>query len=169
MKKIIIHWTAGQNQPNVDDLEHYHYLYSDGLVISGEYKPEDNINCSDGKYAAHTGGLNTNAIGVALCGMLNFDYSTKKADYKISKETCESMFKHVAQLAKKYGIQINDDNIMTHYEVGQKVKENKIKRTPLTSANLGKIDIIYLHAFTDVAVQQMGNFIRDKILWYYRK
>ena len=169
MKIIIIHRTASINVPNNDDLKHYHYLYSRDKIINGFSKPEDNINCYDGVYAAHTGGLNTNSIGVALCGMLDFVYKTKKTDYPISKGTCELMFKHVALLAKNYDIPVDGEYVMTHYEVGQKVKENKIKRTPLTSQNLGKIDIIYLHAYPDIEIDKMGDFIRSKIKWYYEK
>ena len=70
MKRIIIHWTAGTYQPNNTDFEHYHYLVNgDGMVINGKFKPEDNLNCNDGKYAAHTGGGNTGSIGIAMCGM----------------------------------------------------------------------------------------------------
>ena len=73
MKRIILHWTAGAYQPNSTDYEHYHYLVTgDGLVVKGKYKPEDNKNCNDGKYAAHTGGGNTGSIGIAMCGMMNY-------------------------------------------------------------------------------------------------
>lgn len=58
--KIIVHWTAGGYTPNSVDLKHYHYLIDgNGNVNHGIYKPEDNLNCNDGKYAAHTGGGNT--------------------------------------------------------------------------------------------------------------
>ncbi len=63
MNKIIIHWTAGTYQPNTTDLEHYHFLIDgEGKKHNGKYKPEDNENCNDGKYAAHTGGGNTGAL-----------------------------------------------------------------------------------------------------------
>lgn len=67
MKRIILHWTAGSYQPNHTDFEHYHYLVNgQGLVIEGKYKPEDNLDCTDGKYAQHTGGGNTGSIGVSI-------------------------------------------------------------------------------------------------------
>lgn len=169
MKRIHIHWTAAQSTPNSEDLKHYHYLYTCGAVITGNHKPEDNINCNDGNYAAHTGGLNTNAIGVAFCGMMGFDYKTKKTPYPLDLKTCERGFKHIAELAKKYNIPIDIEHIMTHYEIGQAVKENKIKRTPLTAANIGKIDIIYLHPYNNITPDKMGNFIRQKIQWYYNR
>ena len=68
MKRIILHWTAGANEPNNTDYQHYHYLVNgNGVVVKGKYNPEDNLNCNDGKYAQHTGGGNTGSIGVAMC------------------------------------------------------------------------------------------------------
>ena len=56
MKKIIIHWTAGAHTPNSIDLRYYHYLIDkNGRINYGIFKPEDNENCYDGKYAPHTG------------------------------------------------------------------------------------------------------------------
>lgn len=68
MKRIIIHWTAGTGSPNSVDKHHYHYLIdSQGKIHNGIFTPEDNLNCYDGRYAAHTGGGNTASIGVAMC------------------------------------------------------------------------------------------------------
>lgn len=169
MERIIIHWTAGQNSPNADDLQHYHFLYGKGLKFNGIFKPEDNINCNDNKYAAHTGGLNTNSIGVALCGMLGFDSKTKETKYPIQNIDIENMCQDVAKLCKKYKISINNKHIMTHFEIGQKVINGEIKRTQLTAANIGKIDIIYLHCHPKIGTFQIGDFLRNKIKWYYDK
>ena len=60
MKRIILHWSAGSYKPNSTDMAHYHYLIDgDGEIKEGFLKPEDNLNCNDGRYAAHTGGGNT--------------------------------------------------------------------------------------------------------------
>lgn len=57
MKRIVIHWTAGGYAPTDYEKQFYHYLVDDkGNVHSGKYKPEDNLNVNNGKYAAHTGG-----------------------------------------------------------------------------------------------------------------
>lgn len=159
MKRIIIHWTAGSYQPNTTDYEHYHYLINgDGLVIDGKYKPEDNLNCNDGKYAAHTGGGNTGSIGIALCGMANYSpgkgiASTK---YPLTKIQCERCFKLIAELSKKYNIAIDPQTVMTHYEFG--------KAHPQTSS-AGKIDITILPSYL-VSSDKVGDFIRSKSRWY---
>ena len=70
MKRIILHWSAGGYTPSQVDFEHYHFLVlKNGDILKGKYTPEDNLNCNDGHYAAHTGGFNTGSIGIALCAM----------------------------------------------------------------------------------------------------
>ena len=88
MKRIIIHWTAGTYQPNSTEFEHYHYLINrDGLVIKGKHSVQDNKNCTDGNYAAHTGGGNTGSIGVAVCCSVcsgDSDFSSSSGKSKAS-------------------------------------------------------------------------------------
>ena len=161
MKRIIIHWTAGSNYPNSTDKLHYHFLIDKtGRVINGKFKPEDNEVCTDGKYAAHTGGGNTGAIGIGLCGMCGFVNSDSVGNYPLTKVQVERCFKLVAELAKKYNIPINPNTVMTHYEFG--------KKNPNTTS-AGKIDIIYLPPYPTVKANQIGDFIRNKVLWYYKR
>lgn len=158
MKHIIIHWTAGAYKPNATDLAHYHYLIDDeGKVYEGNFKPEDNENCNDGHYAAHTGGGNTGSIGISLCGMCGFVNRKSAGAYPLTKVQCERAFKLIAELSKKYNIQITPQNVMTHYEFG-------LKHPNTTSA--GKIDIVYLPPYPDVEQSKIGDYIRSKARWY---
>ncbi len=163
MKRIIIHWTAGTYQPNNIDFEHYHYLVNgDGMVINGKFKPEDNLNCNDGKYAAHTGGGNTGSIGIAMCGMSG--YSSAKGisstKYPLTKVQCERCFKLVAELCQKYNLQVTPQTVLTHYEFG--------KSHPNTSS-AGKIDIVYLPPYPEIAQSKVSDFMRNKARWYLDK
>ena len=161
MKRIIIHWTAGAYQPNQVDYEHYHYLINgDGLVIAGKHKPEDNESTLDGNYAAHTGGGNTGAIGIAMCGMLGFKNRKEIGSYPLKAKQCERCFKLIAELCKKYDIPITANTVLTHYEFG--------KKYPTTSSG-GKIDIIYLPEYSDIEPDKIGRFIRAKARWYYER
>ena len=161
MKRIIIHWTAGVGSPNATDFEHYHYLIdSKGVIYNGKFKPEDNENCSDGKYAAHTGGGNTGSIGIALCGMYGFVGVNNVGKYPLTRVQCERIFKLVAELSKKYDIPVTADSIMTHYEFGLK--------HPNTTSK-GKIDITYLPPFPNITKDKIGDFIREKVKWYRAK
>lgn len=158
MKRIIIHWTAGKYYPTEYEKEHYHYLVDkNGIIYNGKYKPEDNEICKIGKYAAHTGGGNTESIGVAICAMADFKDKNHTGKYPILKKQFESTMKLCAQLSKKYSIDITSETVMTHYEFG-------INNPKTTSA--GKIDIIYIPAFPWVSKDEIGSFIRAKIKWY---
>lgn len=158
MKKVVIHWTAGANQPNNTDYEHYHFLVNkDGIVIAGKYTPEDNENCNDGKYAQHCGGGNTGAIGVSMCGMYGFKDKNNVGKYPLTKKQCEATFKLVAELCKKYNIAITNKTVLTHYEFGQS--------HPNTSS-YGKIDIVYMPPYPEIEKNRVGDFIRNKVRWY---
>lgn len=161
MKRIILHWTAGAYQPNDTDYEHYHKLVNgQGLVINGKYTPEDNENCNDGKYAAHTGGGNTGSIGVAMCCMFGYTSRANVGKYPMTKAQFERCCKVIAELSKEYNIPITPQTVMTHYEFGC--------RNPKTSS-AGKIDITYLPPYPAVPQNDIGNFIRSKARWYLQQ
>ena len=102
MKRIIIHWTAGAPVPNSHEKECYHFLVDSlGKVRYGNHSPEDNLNCTDGNYAAHTGGGNTGSIGVALCGMMGFKDRNNLGTCPITRIQFESTMKLCAELAIK--------------------------------------------------------------------
>lgn len=164
MKRIIIHWTAGTYTPNAEELEHYHYLIGynqktgKAYVKEGKFKPSDNINCYDGKYAAHTGGGNTNSIGVAICGNAGFKGPSNQGEFPLKRVQFEKMFKFCAELCKKYAIVITPVTVFTHYEFG--------KQNPKTSSK-GKIDINFIPYEPNLAAHGVGDYIRNKINWYF--
>lgn len=158
MKRIIIHWTAGSYFPTSYEKMHYHYLVDSlGKIYQGKFKPEANLTCIDGMYAEHTGGGNTGSIGVALCGMADFKNKNEQGNFPLIKIQFEAAMKLCAELAKKYDIKITPDNIMTHYEFGQK--------HPNTTS-YGKIDIIFIPSYPWISKDDVGSFIRSKIRWY---
>ena len=158
MEKIIIHWTAGCYYPTEYEKTHYHFLVDkDGKVHLGKFKPEDNLICRKNTYAAHTGGGNTKAIGVAVCAMAGFKSAKDCGRYPITPKQFEACMKFCAELCKKYNIPITENTVMTHYEFG-------IKHPHTSSA--GKIDIIYIPSYPWVIPKDIGGFIRSKIKWY---
>ncbi len=168
MKRIIIHWSAGTYKPNSVETEHYHYLIDyekdvneKASVRKGKCKPEDNLNCTNGsKYAAHTGGGNTSSIGVALCGMFGFYDIRHIGNYPLKPVQMEVCYELCARLCIKYKIPISKETIMTHYEFG--------KKNPYTTSR-GKQDIVYLSTNPSLPAGKIGDFIRNKIKWYYEK
>lgn len=172
MKRLIInHWTAGKFTPSKTDFEHYHYLIDfGGKVYRGIYPVIANDNCNDGNYAAHTGGMNTNTIGIALCGMAGFVSPEKAGNYKLTKIQVEKLFELNAKLLKNEGWRrVTEENLLTHYEISQKVLKGEIQRTPLTAQNIGKIDIVYLPPYPKIKTEEIGDFIRNKSQWYFEK
>lgn len=154
-RRIINHWTAGQYNPNQEDLHHYHYLIDgDGGVHKGVYPIQANDNCKDGEYAAHTGGGNTKRIGIALCGMLGFKNHKNAGKFPLTKYQTEALYKLNAELLLKEGWkEATKENLMTHYEFG--------KQNPKTSS-AGKIDIVYLPTVPHIPADEIGDFIRIK-------
>ena len=92
-----------------------------------------------------------------MAGFKNQNFVGK---YPIVKKQFESTMEFCARLIKKYGLEINPQTVMTHYEFG-------IKNPKTTSA--GKIDIVYLPPYSWVAKNEVGSFIRSKIKWYKLK
>lgn len=157
MKRVIIHWTGGTNKANATDKEHYHFVVEgDGKIIEGNFKPENNEKCVKGRYAMHTGKGNTGSIGVAMCGMKDFVPNIPKSTkYPLALLQLEACISKVAQLCKKYGIKVTSDTVMTHYEFNRK---HLIKT--------GKIDIVFLHIMPWLKKDEIGDFIRDRIINY---
>lgn len=154
LNKITVHWTAGIYTPNNHERNCYHFLVDNkGNVFKGTHTPEDNINCKDGNYAAHTGGGNTGNIGVAMCAM-------RDSRFPITRKQLEATCKLVAQLSKKYGIPINSKSIITHAEFG--------KANPHTTS-YGKIDINKLPCVAVYGIKECGDWIRIKVNWYRSK
>ena len=161
MKKIIIHWTAGTYYPTTHEKNCYHFLVDkDGKIYNGYFSPEANLVCKKGKYAMHTGGGNTGAIGVSMCAMAGFTDNAHVGKYPITPKQFESCMKLCAELSKKYNIKITPETVQTHYEFG-------LNHPDTTSA--GKIDIIYLPPYPWVTKKDIGSFIRSKIKWYLQK
>lgn len=92
-----------------------------------------------------------------MCGFTNKNNVGK---YPLTKVQCEAAFKLIAEIAKEYGLEINPQTVMTHYEFGVK--------NPKTSSH-GKIDIIYLPPYPHIAQSEVGDFIRSKARWYRTK
>lgn len=160
LNKITWHWTGGNHQPTEHELNCYHFLINSfGLIFKGKYAPEDNINVNDGKYAKHCGGGNTGNIGIALCGCyVPKGVNVKDSKYPLTRVQLEAAFQLCARLCKKYNIPIDKTHVFTHYEFGLS--------HPKTSS-AGKIDIIYMHPFPLENKNTCGNFIRNKVKWYY--
>lgn len=151
-KNIVLHWTAGAYYPCNIDLRAYHYVVDkDGITHKGLYKPSDNLNCKDGKYAAHCGGGNTGRIGIAIC--CKRDGNTPPTKLQI-----EALCHLAASLCITYGLQPNE--CITHAEFGI---------THQYTSSFGKVDINEIPYTNLKGIKECGDYLRNKINWYYLK
>lgn len=158
LSKICLHWSAGASCPCEVDLKAYHFVVDAlGKIHQGHFKPEDNINCTDKKYAKHCGGGNTGCIGLSALGMAGFNLKDKKTKYPLTKIQVEAFCKLAAELCIKYGIIVSENTVFTHHEFGQK--------NPKTTS-YGKIDFTYFPFLPNIAVEKGGEYLRNKISWY---
>lgn len=161
LNKICIHWTAGASKPCEKDLNSYHYLFDDvGNEYKGRFNAEDNIDCKDNIYAKHCGGGNTGCIGMAATGMAKFNLKIKKTNYPLTQIQIEKLCYKAAKLCIKHNIQVNSKYVFTHYEFG-------LKNPHTTSA--GKIDFTYIPYLPHLQKERIGDYLRNKILWYQLK
>lgn len=123
MKRIILHWTCGRRASNTVDREHYNLLIEHpaggaARVIGGDHPIDDNVSTGDGDYAAHTRGINTGSIGLALCGMMGCqERPFKPGPEPFTPEQWELMCEAAAQLCKRYVIAVTDKTVLAHGEV----------------------------------------------------
>jgi len=114
-----MHWTAGTHAVSALDREHYHFIVAgDGKVVAGNLRPEANAVIKGGQYAAHTRGLNTGSIGVAVAAMAGarerpFDAGA----FPITAPQLAAFTDLVAELALTYKIRITRQTVLTHAEV----------------------------------------------------
>ena len=119
MKRIIMHWSAGQNTVSDLDREHYHFIVDfQGKVVAGRYNPEANEVIRGGAYAAHTLGCNTGSIGVAVAAMAGaIERPFSAGSSPITGPQLEAFTSLIADLAHTYGIAVTRKTILSHAEV----------------------------------------------------
>lgn len=117
--RVICHWTAGGYQATGLDRQHYHFLVEgDGTVVRGVYSIADNMDTRDGHYAAHTKGLNTGSIGVAVCcmgGARREPFSP--GAFPMTLHQWNVMARVVAELCRRYGLPVTERTVLGHGEV----------------------------------------------------
>ena len=140
MKRIVMHWTAGQNTPSNLDKEHYHYIVDGaGNVHRGKFPVSANIRPEKGKYAAHTLNLNTGSIGVAVAAMAGaVEHPFNAGKQPITKAQVSGLVGLCADLAREYGIDVTRETILSHAEVQPTLKVQQ----------RGKWDIAWLPGMT---------------------
>ena len=119
MRRIIVHWTAGGYQANDVDRAAYHILVEEsGKLVRGTHSIDSNLSTADGDYAAHTFMCNTGSIGVSMCCMrdcVQSPFSPGKSP--MTQRQWTTMLEVVAQLCRRYGIDVTPTTVLGHGEV----------------------------------------------------
>ena len=156
MQRVICHWTAGAWKANATDVAHYHILIEDdGRLIRGSYSIKDNVDCSDGRYAAHTKGANSGSIGVSLCCMAGAVETPFDAGrWPLTSTQWDTLSTVVAELCQTYSIPVTAETVLSHAEV---------ERT-LGIKQAGKWDYTRL-AFDETikGARSIGNRLREDV------
>jgi len=118
MTYITLHWTAGAYTASAADREHYHIIIeSDGKLVRGDKPISANVSTADDDYAAHTSQANTKNIGIAcacMAGAVESPFNAGK--YPLTEVQWLTAAKVAAELATKYGIDLNRTKILSHGE-----------------------------------------------------
>lgn len=160
MKRIIWHWTAGGHKANATDRRHYHIIIEgDGTVVKGNSPISANAHISDPKngktYAAHTRGLNTESIGVAVAAMRGAKESPfDTGPSPITPAQVDALVRVTADLCREYGIAVTEKTVLSHAEVQPR----------LGVRQRAKWDISWLPGMTRAGdPMAIGDGLRDRV------
>lgn len=122
MNRIVVHHTAGGLMPSAFDLKHYHRVIDgDGKVHAGTHAIAANAPgrvLTSGTYAAHTRGLNTGSIGVAIAAMANAEWRDPRACAAFPRAVqVDAMIADVASLCVDHSIAPDRRTVLSHAEV----------------------------------------------------
>lgn len=122
MNRIIWHHTGGTHRPNDTDRRAYHLLIAgDGSVHAGRFPIEANAPgraLAPGTYAAHTRGLNTGSVGIAVCAMAGATWRDPGATPHFpTRAQIDALIVETARICRAYGIQPGPRTVLSHAEV----------------------------------------------------
>lgn len=141
IRRIVLHWTFGRHTANASDLKHYHeVIESDGERIRGNFPPSSNVPpLKGGAYAAHTRGINSHSVGLAVAAMAGArEVPFTAGMFPITVKQVEALCDAVVEYSLRYGIPITRETVLTHAEV----------QPTLGNPQSGKWDITWLPGMT---------------------
>lgn len=125
MNRIVGHHTGGPGTPTAVDLNAYHRIVDAvGGVHDGRFPISANApgrSLTPGTYAAHTAGLNTGAIGLAMAAMHGASWGDPVGSTQFYPTDAQvaAFIREAARLCRVYGIAVTRKTVLTHAEVEQ--------------------------------------------------
>lgn len=154
-KRIILHWTAGGPEPTSHDLKSYHYLVSQGgepfmgVEVAANMR-QIRPGTPTSEYAAHTRGMNSFSVGVALCGMSQAIEGGPFGPYPIQRAQVDAFAAFVAELCHEWDLLPTVGTVFSHYEA------QSIHGVPQEK----KWDITVLPWLPRLMKSEVGDFLR---------
>lgn len=153
VRRVVLHWTAGRNQPSALDRAHYHFLI-DGLGV-----PYRGLR-GPGLYLPHVRAFNTGSVGLALCGMFGAVQGRTDGPCPLTEPQVERACQAAAEILVAYGLTLSERTVLCHSEV------ERVYGVP----QRGKWDIdrlpFYPHYGKTPA--EVHALLRRKVAWYLR-
>ena len=146
MTRIVLHHSGSAGKPTADDLEHYHRIVdAGGMVHSGRHPISANApgrKLAPGTYAAHTAGLNTGAIGLAMSAMHGARWDDPQGSTKCfpTERQVDAFIREAARLCRVYGIQPTRKTVLTHAEVQTTLGVRQAAKWDFDYDPCGKLD-----------------------------
>jgi hypothetical protein len=157
MRRVVVHWTAGGPKASENDLSHYHFLVEgppDFRVVRGTHPVVANLSTSDGDYAAHTKGLNTQSIGISACAMANaVEKPFNPGPHPLVEPQWVILAHMAAELCLYYRLALSEKTVLQHGEV------QRVYGAPQS----GKWDITKLPFRPEMSKADVGEAFRDLV------
>lgn len=154
-RRIVLHWSAGTHHASTYEREHYHFLVEgDGTVVEGVPVAANLRRLEAGnRYAAHTRGMNSYSVGIALCGMHGAVPGGTFGAFPLLEEQVAEGCIFVGWLCHLWGLPVTRDTVFVHSEAE---RVHGVEQP-------GKWDIDVLQFRPDDTPEQVADWLRERV------
>jgi hypothetical protein len=166
--RVVLHWTAGAYRVSELDRSHYHVILQDDAALKqgedvrpvrGRFSIADNDRTGDGRYAAHTRGLNGHSVGLSIACMAGAVQGGAHGRYPMTRRLWERLAQGAAEVCRHYGIPVTPHTVLQHGEVQRQ----------LGVAQRGKWDCCELSFDRSLSPVEVCEQFRRKVAWYLER
>lgn len=151
VRRVVMHWTAGNYQPNWLDKAHYHFLIDgQGRPVKGPRAP--------GQYLPHIRNLNSGSVGLSICAMARARQCGPFGKCPLTELQWERACQAAADILAAYGLTLSERTLLCHSEAER----------VYGVAQGGKWDIDLLPWDLKLTPAQVHAQMRNKTAWYLR-
>jgi hypothetical protein len=155
-RRIVLHWTGGGPHPSQESRHSYHYEVDQEGRIYDHVPVAQNMRriVSGSPHAAHVWMYNSWSVGVALSGMHRAKPGGPYGPWPIREDQTMAMCSFVGRLCTEWGLPVDVDHVMTHWEVNAVHGQSRS----------GPWDITALPWDESIPPEEVGGWLRVRIL-----